>query len=197
MRLILTCFLILGLLSWLPPPARAQGLGDGIDTTALEAALPDRTLKRLRAQPTRYLEEAVSLILGYGGPQGLDLAGIDRFVASERAQVRAREVRRLLLADLDGDTRVDADEIRHLLAASSARQRGPLMLAHRAADGDGDGTVTCAELHRHADALAHREVSVEDAILLRSFLEFDLDENGFVALDEVTLAIRSFAGQGG
>ncbi|QBF32744.1 EF-hand domain-containing protein [Thalassococcus sp. S3] len=155
----------------------------------LEGSLPHRVLQRLRKSPSRFLEEAAGLILGYGGPRGIDANGIRTSIAVQRAHIRAREIRKMLLADLDGDGRVTQEELRALIAASAARSRGALLLFHKAADRDDDGIVTLDEMRRQAQTVALADVTEADEALLLSFMSFDLDENGFVSLEEIGAAI--------
>ena len=56
-----------------------------------------------------------------------------------RARIRAREIRRLLRADLDDDGVVAEAEISVLIAAEAATARGRLYLAFRSADQAGGG----------------------------------------------------------
>ncbi|HEX9859463.1 MAG TPA: hypothetical protein VGA75_13975 [Paracoccaceae bacterium] len=163
------------------PAAQAQDGGAG-----LMQGLPGKTVKKLRDAPERFITEAAGLILGHGGARGIDAAGIERFIALERAGHRAREMRRLLLADLDNDGAVTGAEVAVLAAAVSAGERGRLQMGHRAADADRDGAISMAELRAHAQARALEQLSDADAELLRGFIGFDLDGDGFVSVEEVT-----------
>lgn len=162
------------------------------DVSGLVETLPDKTLKKLQKAPDRFIESAAGLILGFGTDGGIDLAGIDRSIAMERARVRAREMRRLMTADLDNDGAVTRAEIGALVAAERAGARGRLFLAHRAADLDGDGRVSAAELRAHAQARAMQALSESDAAHLRAFMGFDLDADGQVTLDEVIVVVQAF-----
>ena len=108
--------------------------------------LPERTLKALRKAPDKFIEDAVTLILGYGSEAGIGLAGIEQSIAMDRAYVRAREMRRLMVADLDNDYAVSLAEIRVLIAAERAGGRGRLLLGFQAADQDSNDVVSQQEL---------------------------------------------------
>jgi hypothetical protein len=56
---------------------------------ALAQEVPDGELKRMKSDPGADLELAADLIHGFGAAQGIDRAGIARFVALERAALRA------------------------------------------------------------------------------------------------------------
>jgi len=99
-------------------------------------SLPERTLKTLRNAPDKFIEDAVTLILGYGSEAGIGLAWIEQSIAMDRAYVRAREMRRIMVADLDNDYAVTLAEIRVLIAAERAGGRGRLLLGFQAADQD-------------------------------------------------------------
>jgi len=159
---------------------------------ALMQSLPDKTVKKLRDAPERFVETAAGLILGFGGAGGIDMAGIDRFIAVERARHRAGAMRRLLLADLDNDGATTRAEMAVLVAAAGAAERGRLDLAFRRADEDGNGTVPMAELRIHAQAVALKELSATEAETLRGFLAFDVNGDARVSLDEVMRVVAAF-----
>lgn len=163
----------------------------GFAIPALAADLPGRTLKRLQRAPDRFVEDAAELILGFGDESGIGAEGIERAIAVERAHIRAREMRRLLRADLDDDLTISRDEISVLIAAARAGSRGRLLLAFQAADRNSDGRATLAELQGFARQKALEELSVQDAELLRAFMGFDLDRNGRVDLGEVRAVARA------
>lgn len=159
------------------------------DVVTVLKDLPEKRLEEIRRAPKRFVEDAADLIYGFGEAGALGPEGLDRFIAIARAQVRAREMRRLLLADLDDDGRVSRDEIGSLIAAEAATSRGRLELAFRAADrADGappDGWVDLGEMRAYASAVAEDEIDAGDARLIRSILLFDLDGDGAVTLDEI------------
>lgn len=169
------------------PPGEVAGAGATGVLSALQG-LPKQTLKQLRMAPDKFLTEAAGLILGYGGPKGIDLEGIDTFVAGERARVRARAVADLVEADLDADGSVSRRELTAVMAAASARTRGRLHLTHAAADADKDGIATATEIWRAAGEKALQVLDEADAETLRAFMMFDLDGDGYVTLPEVSEA---------
>ena len=164
-----------------------------VDMSRLPAALPERMIKEMQRRPDKFIEEAAILIMGFGGEAGVDAAGIERSIQLERAWVRSREIRRLMVADLDADQSVTMDEIRVLIAAERAGKRGLLLLGFQAADLDGDAVVTQAELQSHANARAMAGFSEKDAARLRAFMGFDLNSDGLVQLSEVAQVVKTFA----
>ncbi len=139
--------------------------------------------ERVRADPDGFLEEAAGLILGYGRDGRIDAAGIERFLAVERAKRRVAAMRRLMLADLDGDGAITAEELSVLLAADGAGPRGRLAVAHLRADADGDGTVGAVELA--ADARAAAQALPPGLTDLRTLLALDRDGDGALDLREL------------
>ncbi|WP_415920047.1 hypothetical protein [Tateyamaria sp. SN6-1] len=158
-----------------------------VDT--LVAQTPGATLHRMRARPEAFVQEAAGLILGYGSVRGLSADDIETAIAAERARLRAREMRRLLEADLNDDLAVTRAELDVLLSAASATMRGRLLVWHRAADVDRDGTASWGELRAHANAVARAGMSAEATAVMRAMIGFDLDGDGFVMLDEVLEAM--------
>jgi len=110
MRLIL---ILLSVLVCLMPwrMALAQEVSGQALTDALIARTPGATLARLQDRPDAFVEEAAGLILGYGGPLGLTADQIETAIQAERAWLRAREVRRMLDADLNADLAVSTPEL--------------------------------------------------------------------------------------
>ncbi|WP_456389541.1 hypothetical protein [Profundibacter sp.] len=163
-----------------------------VDISRLMANLPERTIKELQRKPEKFIEDAAVLIMGFGGEAGIDLAGINASINLDRAWVRAREMRRLMVADLDNDYIVTLAEIRVLIAAERAGKRGLLLLGFQAADLDGDAVVTQVELQSHAQARAMAAFTVEDAARLHAFMGFDLNGDGLVQIGEVVLVVEAF-----
>lgn len=172
--------LLVGIMLWLTGAAAVWAQG-----------VPDAVLKRLKAAPEPFLDLAADLIHGFGGAQGIDRAGIARFVALERAEARAGALRRIYLADLDFDSTVSREEIAQVAAAASAAMRGRLWKLHAAADADGDGVATAVEMAGFAKAEALRAFSVADEAEVMSVLAFDSDANGWVDLAEVKAAVAA------
>lgn len=111
-------------------------------------------LKRLKAAPEPYLELAADLIHGFGGAQGIDRAGIARFVALERAEARAGALRRIYLADLDFDITVSREEIAQVAAAASAAMRGAVVETARGGGCGWRGGGGFGDLAGKADSVA-------------------------------------------
>lgn len=166
------------LMVWLAGPLGAQGLSEAV-------------LKAVKADPAPFLDLAADLIHGFGGAGGIDRAGVDRFVAMERAEARASALRRLAVADLDFDGAVTSDEMAVLAAAASAKARGRLWAMQEAADGDGDGTVSATETAEFARSEAMRSFDAKDEALARSVLSFDANADGLVSLEEVKAAVAA------
>lgn len=154
-------------------------------------AVPEAVMKRLQKDPSPYLDLAADLIHGFGGAQGIDRAGIARFVALQRAEARAGAMRRLVLADLDFDGKITRAELADVAAAASAYARGRLWKLHEAADTDGDGIVASVEVEAYGRAEAMRLFSAADEAEVMSVLAFDGDNNGWVDLTEVTAALAA------
>lgn len=161
-----------------------------------EGALPPAVLKRIKEAPARFLADAADLIHGYGGPQGIDRAGVETHIALERASARARALRRFWEADLDADGTVTLSEMRSLATSADAAQRGRIMAQFAQADGDGDGQVAPAELRVQAEGAALRAMSEAKAAGLVAILAFDADGNGSVTLSEVAREVEALAGGG-
>jgi len=170
-----------------PPISSSQ-----FDVSELMQTLPERTLKTLRKAPDKFIEDAVTLILGYGSEAGIDLAGIEQSIAMDRAYVRAREMRRLMVADLDNDYAVSLAEIRVLISAERAGGRGRLLLGFQAADQDNNNVVSQQELRNFSQIRALDRLSEEDAARLRGFMAFDLDRDGLVQVEEVISVVQAF-----
>jgi hypothetical protein len=141
--------------------------------------------KRLQRDASDVIEDAMTLVLGYGANGAIDAAGIERSLAVERARQRAGVLRRLIEADLDADGDVAADEIAIIAAAAEARFRGRVMMGHTAADGDGDGNVTQTEARSWAQAVAMDRVSDADAARAMALMGLDLDGDGRLTLVEL------------
>ena len=112
------------------------------EVAAATKALPDKTVKRLRTSPDRYVQEAGRLIFGYGTDGAIDAAGLVRYVALQRASIRARSLRSFLDSDLDNDGAVTGEEIAARADTLASDARGRLRFARKAADLNRDGRVT-------------------------------------------------------
>ena len=156
-------------------------------------ALSEAVLKKLSSDPGPFLDLAADLIHGYGGPQGIDAAGVDRFVALERAAARGGALRQLAVGDLDFDGAVTAEELGILAAAASAKMRGRLWAEFEAADADADRLISAEETRIWVRAEGMRRFSAADEAVARAVLTFDADANGFVTLEEVRAAVAALA----
>lgn len=196
MRLYCLLVLLLAAPFSVQAQAQAQAPENRIDMSRYDVSkimrrIPEATLKRLRKFPDRFIEEMASLIYGYGGGLGIDLAGIDRFIAMDRADVRAREVRRLMVGDLDNDLVVSLVEIKALMGAKRAGMRGRLLLKFKAADRNHDNAASAAEIRDFAQMRAMERVSHDDEKRLYGLMGFDLDENGWVEMEEIILMMEA------
>ncbi len=161
------------------------------DAVVLAKNLPEAVLKRLRRYPASFIAAAADAILTYGGKAGLDAGAIDRLIAIDRAKVRAREIERLLRADLDNDLLISKAEFDILVAVTSAGSKGKLDLAWRQADQNANRSVDTKELNAYAQSIAVSEVSDLDVDGWRALLHFDLDASGFVEIGEVIAAVAA------
>jgi EF hand len=146
--------------------------------------------KRLQRDADDVIEDAMTLILGYGTNGGIDTAGIRQSLQVDRAGARANVIRRLVEADLDADGTVTTAEAGIIAGAAAARIRGRIMLSHAAADADGDGRVTQDEARTRADAMAMEQVSETDADRALSLMGLDLDADGILTLSELAEVTR-------
>ncbi|MCU9847669.1 hypothetical protein OEZ60_06580 [Defluviimonas sp. WL0024] len=163
------------------------------DGAALVRVLPARVVSRIHARPAAYAEDAADLILSFGEAGGIGPDGIDTAIRAERARVRAREMERFLVADLDNDGRMTAVEIEGLITRTYEGRRGKLKLAQERADRDGDRVISAAELKDHAEAVALDAMDDRDAAELMALMAFDLDHDGRVALGEVMAGVEAVA----
>ncbi|KIC50713.1 EF-hand domain-containing protein [Tateyamaria sp. ANG-S1] len=188
MRWIIVLMSVLAcLMPWRAALAQELSGQDLVDV--LVARTPGATLDRMRERPDRFVQEAAGLILGYGGPEGLEAEDIETAIDAERARLRAREMRRLLEADLNNDLSVTRAELDVLVRAASATMRGRLLVWHRSADTDGDSTVRWAELRSFAAKRAEAEMPESALAAMRAMMTFDLDGDDRVVLDEVLEAM--------
>lgn len=154
------------------------------------AGVPEALAKRLRRAPDDFVEDAASLILGYGRDGGIDRDGMAKFVAVERARARAGALRRMWEADLDANGAVSRSEIGVMVAAAEARYRGRMLLTHEAADTDADGTVSAVEMVARANVMALDQFSAADEERVMGMLYLDLNADGTLTLDEVREVAR-------
>ncbi len=167
----------------LASPLQSQDISDAL------SGLPQSLIDELK-KPDRFLEDTTALIMGYGQNARIDRNGVMRYIEAQRAATRARELRRLLSADLNDDLNVTEQELMVLVAAASATGRGRLLLRFRATDSNSDGLVEFFEMRRHAQFLAEDALTAEDAQALYDLFAFDTNDDGFLSLDEVVRNLR-------
>ncbi len=161
--------------------------------TAQAQAVPEALAKRIKANPDRFIDDAATLIYGFGGTAGIDAAGVERFIALERAGARASVLRRLLAGDLDGDGAVTAEEMQVAAGAASASQRGRMRALLARADADADGTANVAEITAFAAAEALEAFDERAAQSARAVLGFDGNSDGLVTVPEVQQVVDRLA----
>ncbi len=166
---------IVGLVVW-PLAASAQ-------ETALD--------KAMRKDPDRFAGQVIELIAGFGGPQGLTIAGIDDHIALERAGARAAALRRFLALDLDADGTVDRAEVAVAQRAANAEARGRLERQVRAADTDANDRIDAAEQAEQGRLAGLRALGEDEAVYLRALLSLDGDGDGALTAVEVDRAVAA------
>lgn len=172
----------------LATPLFAQG-EDMAELDALMTRMPGTTLKSLERDSARFFEEAAGIVLGFGRDGAIGARGLEDAVAAARARVRARQMRRLLVADLDDDLRIDSRALDLAIRTASATMRGRITGWHMAADADANGRADFAEMRRWAQATALAEVSGADEKAITGLMIFDLDGDGRVSVPELRRAI--------
>lgn len=159
--------------------------------TAQETAgEPTELQTAMQKDPERFAGRVTDLIAGFGGPEGLTLAGIDEHIALERAGARASTLRRFLAMDLDADGTVDRAELQVSQRAGNADARGRMERQFLAADADGDGRADAAELADQGRLAGLRAISDDEAGFLRGLMVLDADGNGALTGAEVAKAVR-------
>lgn len=141
--------------------------------------------------PDQFEAYVASLILGYGSSKGINAQGLEDYLAVERAKLRVRELRRMMLADLDDDGAVTQQELFVVMSAQGATARGTLWQAHSAADTNTDGTVSQAEMQAQARVVAARQAAREADV--RDLVQLDFDRDGYVSTLELRHALSLIA----
>jgi len=172
-------------------PVGAQPAQTAAEARALALAqgLPADLLQMINRSPGSFEVRVSDMIASFGAAKGLQPAGIEQVILTDRARVRAREVSRFVRADLDGDGVVTRSEIDALIAMSSQGARGRLDVNWRRADADQDGQVQPAELARFANDMAAEKVSDTVVNRYRALMGLDLSGDGFLTVDEVNNAV--------
>jgi hypothetical protein len=178
---------------------QAQEAEEAEDAAVMPVALAgvDGALaKRMQRDMDDVAADAMTLIMGYGSGGGIDRAGIETWLAVERAVARSQVMRRIVEADLDADGTVAAAEIAVIAGAAEAGIRGRIMQNHALADGDGDGAVSAPEAAARAERVAMEQVSEGDAARALALMGMDMDGDGRLTLAEVDKAARLMAAGG-
>lgn len=167
-------------LAWIGVALLAQGA----------QAEEDALAKAMARNPDRFEAQAIDLIAGFGGPEGLTAQGIEAHIALERAGGRAASLRRFLAVDLNADGAVGRDELAVGQRAASAAARGRMERQFAAADADGDGRASAEEIGAAGQAAALSGLDEAEAGVLRALLRLDADGDGALTVDEVTAAVE-------
>lgn len=159
-------------------------------TTASVGRAEENALAGAMARnPERFEARAIDLIAGFGGPDGLRIAGIETYIALDRAVARASSLRRFLAMDLDADGTVTRDELAVSQRAASASGRGRMEREFAAADADRNAAVEPTEQAASGAAAAVAALDEAEAGLLRAMLRLDADGDGALTAAEVSAAI--------
>jgi EF hand len=168
----------------------------GLLAAGMAQAEDDALTKAMSRNPARFEARAIDLIAGFGGPDGLKTAGIETYIAVERAGARASAMRRFLAMDLDADGTVSRAELQVSQAAASAQGRGRLERQFADADVDGSGSVEVAEIAASGTAAGLAALDEGEADLLRALMQLDADGNGLLQPAEVSAAVARLDGAG-
>lgn len=152
--------------------------------------MPDDVRKSIQRSPSTWERTALGLILGFGGPDGLTAEGLDQAIGVQRAGVRARARADLLVADLNDDGAISADERDLALRPLSDGHRARLVQRLLAADGDGDGTVSSVEVTAAARGVAEAEPDANQLARLQAILALNADGKGGVTVDELHRGVQ-------
>lgn len=155
--------------------------------------LTDEMRARIADDRGAFLDAASTAIAWFGDDRGLNAAGIDDFIAAERAERRAAVIQMLMAADLTADGALARAEVARVAPSLSPSARGKLIARHDQADLNGDGTVSGTEMTRFAAFEALRLVPDQRAEDLRLMLLFDQDGDGWVSYAEVKRAIADIS----
>ena len=174
----------------------ADGAEAAVVMPAALAGVDGGLAKRMQRDMGDVAGDAMTLIMGYGTGGGIDRAGIETWLAVERAAARAVVMRRMVEADLNADGTIAAAEIAVIAAAAEAGVRGRIMQNHALADADGDGAVSAPEAAARAEVFAMERVSEGDAARAMVLMGLDMDGDGRLTLAEVNEATRLMAAGG-
>lgn len=155
----------------------------------LAPSLSTALAAKIAADPLAFVGKTGKLIGRFGGPAGLDAAGVDKMVRVTRARGRARYLGRVLVADLDGDLAITAAERDEALAAQGKKQGEALSAQIQAADADGDGNITRSELDAALDRAGQEALPDSEAAELREIIKFDRNADGAVTESELLAGV--------
>ncbi len=161
----------------------------GLLVTGAARAEEDALAEAMARNPDRFEAQAIDLIAGFGGPEGLRPEGIETHIALERAGARASAMRRFMSMDLDADGSVDRKELAVSQHAASASGRGRMERQFAAADADGNAVVDAGEMAATGAAAALAALGEEEAGILRALLRLDADGDGALSVAEVSAAV--------
>jgi hypothetical protein len=179
MRFLAIVLGFLPLFGLLPGVAMAQG------------ALPPRMIKAIKADPEAYLQDVAALIASAGQGDAITADQLAVSIAVQRARARVDVLAPLLEADLNGDGAVAREELLGTASALKSEARAKLDRAFGAADGDGDGLVTGAELAAKGEDAALSVMGPARLAEVKVLMGFDADADGSVTLDEVRNGLQA------
>lgn len=165
----------------------------GIAQSAAAQGLTDEMRARIAEDRGAFLDAASTAIAWFGDDRGLNAAGIDDFIAAERAERRSGVMQMLLAADLSADGALSRAEVARVAPSLSPTARGKLIVRQDQADLNGDGMVSAPEMTRFAANEALRLVPDKRAENLRLMLLFDDNGDGWVSYPEVKRAIADIS----
>lgn len=168
----------------------------GLLAAGAAQAQEDALTKAMSRNPERFAAQAIDLVAGFGGPDGLKPEGIETHIALKRAGARAGAMRRFLAMDLDADGSVSRAELAVSQQAASAQGRGRMERQFADADVDGSGSVEAAEIAASGTAAGLAALDEGEADLLRSLMQLDADGNGVLQAAEVSAAVARLDGPG-
>lgn len=149
----------------------------------------DKLAEAMARDPARFEAQAIDLIAGFGGPDGLRPEAIETHIALERAGARASAIRRFLAMDLDADGAVTRDELGVSQRAASAAGRGRMERQFVAADADGNSVVDTGEMAAAGAAAGLAALGEAEAGVLRAMMRLDADGDGALSVKEVSAAV--------
>ncbi|MEO1315495.1 MAG: hypothetical protein AAFW01_02735 [Pseudomonadota bacterium] len=152
----------------------------------LSGRLPENFVNNLARRPEAARKQMLDSFLNLANGGVVTEESLLRANQVERSIARAQELQRThLVGDLDGDGAVTPAERNDAIGALDRRYAAQFVLFQQEADADGDGTVTMKEASAQADAKAKNNARSRRHLSPRSFLQFDLNEDGEITLEEL------------